>query len=173
MFFFTKTIKPFTEEWRRQADFDYLFDSFELFRGFESIRALRGFKWRPIVCNGELYEAVIRVRHLALDLRPWDIDDNRPRWCCCRYEVRAASMRYRLQIWGTGCKNEVRAARRRYGLQEWGTGWRHQVRAADMRYDLQVWDTINQSINISFIQKGTLQRTSKYSYSYTWPRLIC
>ena len=26
---------------------------------------------------------------------------------------------------------------------------------------------INQLINISFIQKGTLQKTSKYSYSYT------
>ena len=33
--------------------------------------------------------------------------------------------------------------------------------------------TPSYSINISFIQKGTLQRTSKYSYSYTWSRLIC
>ena len=32
---------------------------------------------------------------------------------------------------------------------------------------------INQSINISFIQKGTLQRTSKYSHRYTWSWLIC
>ena len=29
------------------------------------------------------------------------------------------------------------------------------------------FDMNNQSINISFIQKGTLQRTLKYSYSYT------
>ena len=33
--------------------------------------------------------------------------------------------------------------------------------------------TINQSTDISFIHKGTLHRTSKYSYSYTWSWLIC
>ena len=43
-------------------------------------------------------------------------------------------------------------------------GWRRKV---------GLIRSIYQSINISFIKKGTLQRTSKYSYSCTWSWLIC
>ena len=35
------------------------------------------------------------------------------------------------------------------------------------------WQNTNQTINMSFIENGTLQRTSKYSYSNTWSWLIC
>ena len=55
----------------------------------------------------------------------------------------------------------------------WSQNEKFTHTAARWWSDTSINQSINQSINITFIEKGTLQRTSKYSNSCTWSWLIC